>query len=325
MIIEMDNYLINFEGKFEVNAPGAWSRKSGPEDHLILEKSEYEVIVIRRDDLNISDICGQINLEGYLELVRDNSSKLLHFDNVRMSSVEPFSTPRYSGKIMTYAFNFSGMASEITIFAFQSEAYFYIFILQAPVNCSNETLSDYFDVINSFKVLDENITSPKQDMNDMRYALIYDYSGKLSILIPDSWTNIIGSYRTETDYSIFVSSGGHNQVVGVSEIGLRKSDGFSLARVTEAVRESYPEPIFRGECAAVEINGMKALQYEEENSPQSVVLKFLNTVVEAGDAYYLISCWARPAAYGDWAGLFRYITDSFTVYGPGGFANLQIH
>ena len=317
--------MINFENKFEITVPAAWTRKSGPDDHLILGKSDYEVIVIRRDDLNICDICGQINLEGYLNLMRENSSKLLHFDNVRMSTVEPFNTRRYSGKIMTYAFNFSGRASEITIFAFQTDAYFYVFILQAPADCSNETLNDYFDIVNSFRIIDENAVPPKKNPADMKYMLMYDFSKKLSILIPDSWTNIIGSYRTQTDYSIFVSSGGHDQVVGISEIGLRKSDGYHLAGVTRAVQESYPEPIYRGECKTIEINGMKALQYEEENAPQSVVLRFLNTVVDTGEAYYLISCWTRPAAYESCTELFRYVTNSFAVSGTGSFINTHVH
>ncbi|MCL1982370.1 MAG: hypothetical protein FWG53_04665 [Clostridiales bacterium] len=148
----MGSNSYNFENKFIVTAPANWSQKPGPDDHLVLGKSGYEVIVVRRESIRKS---GQKNLDEHMNGMRENAIKFQHLNQVKMSSIEPFSTPAYGGRIMTYAFQLNGKMSEVTVFALQTEKYYYFLVLHAPADCQPETLNDYFDVVNSFRVIDE--------------------------------------------------------------------------------------------------------------------------------------------------------------------------
>jgi len=298
----MNNLSIVFENKFEVAAPSNWHREEGPENHLTLGKSAEEMIIIRRDDVRLF---GLMNLVEYMDLLRENAGRLRHASRMEISSVEPFNTPRYVGKIMTYAFFLDGRAAETTLFAFKTELFFYILMLQAPVDCSHETLSEFFDVVNSFRIIDEKVEQSKADVKDMKFKMEYDIHREICISVPENWISNIDSYFTETDYLIFVSSGDRNQAVGIS-------------------KTEYPEMVYGSEYATVEIGGMKALQHEDEGTPQSVLLKFLNTVVEADGVFYLISCWTPPAFYDEYAELFRFVTRSFSLCRGRGI-NSQLH
>ena len=291
MIRKMKSLLINFENKFEATVPVNWSKKGGLDNHLTLSRSAEEMMIIRRDEIRLF---GQMSLFEYMGLLRDTASKLKHAGNMEMSSVEPFNTPLYEGAIMTYAFDLYGRASEITLFAFKTEAHFYALMLQTPADCPHETLSEFFDIVNSFRVADEKTCSPKNDFEGMKFKIIRDMFREVSITVPDNWVNIIDSYNTETDYLIFVSSGDRNQAVGIS-------------------KTVYPEQINHSDCVIVEINGLKGLQYEEESMPQLVQLKFLNTVIVTEGDFFMISCWTPPAVYEEYAGLFDRITNSFKI------------
>ncbi|MCL1809076.1 MAG: hypothetical protein FWG42_04800 [Clostridiales bacterium] len=148
----MNMVSMNFENKFLLAAPASWKQMPGPDGHLVLGKSGYEVIVAKRESIGKS---GQKGLVEYMNQMRDNAIKFQHVNQVKMSSVEPFSTSSYDGKIMTYAFELGGRQSEVTIFAFQTTKYYYFLILHAPADCPPETLNDYFDIVNSFKVIGE--------------------------------------------------------------------------------------------------------------------------------------------------------------------------
>ena len=148
----MNSIPINYNDKFQVLVPVNWARKLGPSGHLVLSRSPQEAIVVRREKKDAQD---KKNLEEILNQMRCNATKFQPVNNVRMSSVEPFCTPGYDGKIMTYAFDINGNAVEITITAFQTEEFFYFLILQAPVDCPHEVLNDYFDVVNSFEIFPE--------------------------------------------------------------------------------------------------------------------------------------------------------------------------
>jgi len=304
--------LINYENKFEVTYPPGWSRKSSLDNHLVLHKGPKELIVIRRDDIRLF---SRVSLDEYMHIIRDNVTVIKQFDNVETSTLESFSTPFYHGKIMTYAFSFDDTLTEITIFAFNTQSFFYLIMLQAPTDCPKEVLAEYFEIVNSFRLITESIDAPKFKLENVRFKPVYDWFREVSIMIPDDWLSIIDFYRTETDYSIFVSSEDSNQVAGVTELlNFSKSHGHRLAQVASAVRGAYPEPIVGTDYKILDIGGHKALQYEEENVPHVVHLKFLNTIVESEDAFFFISCWTPPAFYDEYAKLFEHVTNSFTLY-----------
>jgi len=301
-------FSVKYENEFEVTAPAGWSQKAAPGNHLVLCRGAEEIIVIRRDDIRLFE---QISLEEYLIIVRENAAKLRSFDKLEMSSVEPFSTTLYQGKIMTYAFSFDAKATETTIFAFKTENYYYLLMLQVPADCHKEVLADYFDIVNSFRVVNENTEAPAQNISGIKFTPVYDLYQETCISVPDHWVSILDMYNKGMNYSIFVSSQDRNQAVGVTE--LLKPEGYRLAQAVSAVRESYPEPVKSSDYMILDINGMKALQYEEENVTQLMLLRFLNTVVESEDAFYFISCWTPPAFFDDYAELFRHVTSSFTI------------
>jgi len=298
----MGSFTIGFENKFEVTAPSNWHREEGPANHLTLGKSTEEMIIIRRDDVRLF---GRMNLIDYMDLLRENAGKLRHASRMALSSVEPFNTQKYAGKIMTYTFFLDGRAAETTLIAFKTEMFFYIMMLQAPVDCSHETLSEFFDIVNSFKIIDEKTEQRKTDIKNMKFRMEYDIHREICISVPENWVSNIDSYFTETDYLIFVSSDDRNQAVGIC-------------------KTEYPEMVYGSEYVATEICGMKALQHEGEGRPQSVLLKFLNTVVESDGIFYLISCWTPPAFYDEYAELFRFVTSSFSLCRGGG-ATSQLH
>lgn len=307
----MSSFPVNVDNMFMVDVPLNWSRQSSPDNHLLLGKLNGEVIVIKRE---AAHIFRGAELDEYLFLLRGNAGRMQQYNDLDMSSVEPFSTPYYNGKIMTYAFYFNGIASEITLFAFRTEAYFYILMMQSPVGGPMETLNEYFDIVNSFRIIDENAEPPQKAVGDMKFVTAYDDLREFYIIAPDNWDSIIEYYCTDTDYSIFISSGDRNQVAGVCKlVNFRKSDGYRLAETTRAVREAFFGSVSVGEYTLLEINGMKAMQCEEEYTPKSLTLKYLNTVVEAEEFFYLISCWTPPGFYARHAELFRYMTNSFAL------------
>jgi len=298
----MDGYSVNYQNKFRITAPLNWSKQDGPENHLALFKSSDEMIIIRRDDVRLF---GRLSLSAYMELLRGNAGKLRHTSSMEMSSIEPFYTPYYEGRIMTYAFTLDGKAAETTLFAFKTDLYFYIMMLQAPASCSHETLSEFFDVVNSFKIIIEVLEPVASNIRDMKFKMMYDENREIFISIPDKWIDTIDSYHMHTDYLIFVSSSDRNQAIGIS-------------------RTENPEIAYNYEFSTIEIGGMRALQYEEECTPHAILLKYLNTIVEVEGDFYLISCWTPPTFFDAYAELFRFVTNSFTLSKSKGFT-AQLH
>ena len=145
----MNARTLNYKNLFEAEVPAHWSRQTISDNNLLLLKSPKELLLIRIDYVKN---LGPAGLEGYMCLLRDNPGKVAKVTGVGTSDVEPYATPHCDGKIMTYSLTLNGVATEITLFAFQNEYRFYVLMLQTPASSPPQTLSEFFDIVNSFRI-----------------------------------------------------------------------------------------------------------------------------------------------------------------------------
>ncbi|MBD2847920.1 hypothetical protein IDH44_22220 [Paenibacillus sp. IB182496] len=311
--------LTSASGELELTVPDNWSNDPVLERTAMLNAShrgEEQYVVVNRYPK--SDFSDGTSLEAYKQtFLAATSASIEAFEE---EGTERLDINGRSGILVT----FSGTSDNVNVRYIaglaETEHAFYQVVAWSTASKFSEHEAQFKAVIGSLKVQRETLTQHsgeakrphKQDETEPG-VVMRSADGTLELTLPGSWEEMPLNDEADLQGGVLATE---DYFIAMHEPKAMFADDMNLAQYTSLVLENMATALENGavgEPAAVEVNGMPALQTELSGEVESVKIRYLVTTVEAEQSYVQVLFWTQHHLMADKLGDYRAAVETLNV------------